>query len=105
MPVTPRPEAVSGEPVLEVEDLSVLLGHLPVLRGITGAATNTYTPALGTSFVVVQADGGVTGSFASLTQPTSGCPGRSVSSSRPTTPSTTCRTWRRCGAVWPVWPG
>jgi len=47
----------------------------PVLRGITYAAnetagTNSYTPAIGTKFAgVVQAGGGVLGSFSSLTQP------------------------------------
>lgn len=37
MPVTPRPAAgpAGAGPVLQVEDLSVLLGRLPVLRGIT----------------------------------------------------------------------
>ena len=44
----------------------------PVLRGITGSATNTYTPAVGQSFVVAQAEGGVLGSFSSLQQPASG---------------------------------
>ncbi len=46
----------------------------PILRGITGSATNTYTPPLATSFDVVNATGGVLGSFASLTQPSSGLP-------------------------------
>lgn len=41
----------------------------PVLRGITGSASNTYTPPLGQSFQVVSADGGVTGSFSGLSQP------------------------------------
>ena len=44
----------------------------PILRGITGSATNTYTPPVTASFDVVNATGGVTGSFASLTQPASG---------------------------------
>jgi fibronectin-binding autotransporter adhesin len=43
----------------------------PVLRGINGA-TNTFTPAVTTSFTVVQAAGGVLGSFTGLTQPDSG---------------------------------
>lgn len=43
----------------------------PVLRGITGSATNTYTPALGQQFMVVSAQGGVLGSFSGLTQPSS----------------------------------
>jgi zinc transport system ATP-binding protein len=34
MPVNPAPEGAAG-PVLQVDDLSVLLGGLPVLRGIT----------------------------------------------------------------------
>ncbi len=42
----------------------------PVLRGITGSATNTYTPPVGQSFTIVQAQGGVTGAFSSITQPT-----------------------------------
>jgi fibronectin-binding autotransporter adhesin len=45
---------------------------VPVLRGITGSATNTYTPAVGTSFIVVQANGGVNGSFAGLAEPSQG---------------------------------
>ncbi|MCC8430822.1 autotransporter outer membrane beta-barrel domain-containing protein [Reyranella aquatilis] len=42
----------------------------PVLRGITGAATNAFTPSIGQQFVVVSAEGGVQGSFAGLAQPT-----------------------------------
>jgi autotransporter-associated beta strand protein len=41
----------------------------PLLRGITGSATNAFTPSLGQQFVVLVADGGVSGRFASLTQP------------------------------------
>ncbi len=44
----------------------------PILRGITGSATNTYAPALGQRFNVIHADGGLTGVFSTLTQPTSG---------------------------------
>ncbi len=44
----------------------------PILRGITGSATNAYTPPLTSRFNVVQAQGGVLGSFATLTQPASG---------------------------------
>lgn len=44
----------------------------PTLRGITGDASNTYTPALGSSYRIVTADGGVVGRFSALTQPTSG---------------------------------
>ena len=42
---------------------------LPVLRGITGAATNSFTPSIGQQFAVVVAEGGVQGSFAGLAQP------------------------------------
>ena len=41
----------------------------PVLRGITGAATNSFTPSIGQQFMVVAAEGGVQGSFAGLAQP------------------------------------
>lgn len=44
----------------------------PILRGISGAATNSYTPVLGQTFQVVSASGGVTGRFASLAQPAAG---------------------------------
>jgi len=44
----------------------------PSLRGITGDATNSYTPPIGQAFTIVQAQGGVTGSFDALTQPGSG---------------------------------
>ncbi|MEA1650174.1 autotransporter domain-containing protein [Nitrospirillum sp. BR 11164] len=44
----------------------------PNLRGMTGSASNTYTPGLGTDFTIVQAAGGVTGTFAGITQPASG---------------------------------
>lgn len=47
---------------------------VPILRGITGSATNTYTPPVTTTFDVVNAAAGVVGSFASLTQPASGLP-------------------------------
>lgn len=46
----------------------------PVLRGITGAATNSFTPVLGQSFRVIQAEGGLLGSFTGLTQPAAGLP-------------------------------
>ena len=46
----------------------------PNLRGITGSATNTFVPPVTTVFNVVNAAGGVAGSFASLTQPASGLP-------------------------------
>ncbi|WP_288458241.1 autotransporter domain-containing protein, partial [uncultured Sphingomonas sp.] len=44
----------------------------PKLRGITGDATNNFTPTIGQMFPVVTAEGGVTGSYAGLTQPASG---------------------------------
>jgi uncharacterized protein with beta-barrel porin domain len=44
----------------------------PITRGITGSATNTYTPQIGDSFQVVNAEGGVTGSFTAIAQPTEG---------------------------------
>lgn len=47
---------------------------VPQLRGIGGSATNSFTPALGQAFTIVQADGGVLGSFAGITQPGSGLP-------------------------------
>ncbi|WP_152527963.1 S8 family peptidase [Lutibaculum baratangense] len=64
-------------------DLIVLTGNgstftasgtlAPVLRGITGDATNSFTPSLGQTFVVAYApEGRVTGSFDRLDQPTAG---------------------------------
>ncbi|MFC0409251.1 autotransporter domain-containing protein [Roseomonas elaeocarpi] len=47
----------------------------PVLRGITGDATNGYTPPVGQGFTVVAAQGGVAGSFAALAQPEGLAPG------------------------------
>ncbi|WP_422181350.1 autotransporter outer membrane beta-barrel domain-containing protein [Caulobacter sp.] len=47
----------------------------PVLRGITGAASNSFTPALGDRFNIIHADGGVTGAFSTLDQPASGMAG------------------------------
>jgi autotransporter-associated beta strand protein len=44
----------------------------PVLRGITGSATNSYTPPLGQVLPVIEADGGIAGSFSGLNQPTAG---------------------------------
>jgi outer membrane autotransporter protein len=46
----------------------------PVLRGISGDATNSFNPAIGQGFRVIRAEGGVLGSFAGLTQPTDGLP-------------------------------
>ena len=47
---------------------------VPVLRGLTGSATNSYTPPIGQQFLVAVAQGGVTGSFSGLTQPSSALP-------------------------------
>jgi uncharacterized protein with beta-barrel porin domain len=44
----------------------------PTLRGITGDATNSFTPTIGQTFQIVTAEGGVAGSFAGLTQPSLG---------------------------------
>ncbi len=41
----------------------------PVLRDITGSATNSFVPVLGQQFAVISAQGGVQGSFAGLAQP------------------------------------
>ncbi|WP_198018807.1 autotransporter serine protease [Azorhizobium doebereinerae] len=46
----------------------------PTLRGITGSATNTYTPSLGSTYTVLLASAGLTGSFSGISQPTSGLP-------------------------------
>ncbi|MDP2213510.1 autotransporter domain-containing protein [Phenylobacterium sp.] len=46
----------------------------PITRGITGAATNSFTPSIGDAFQVVTAEGGVLGAYDSLVQPTSGMP-------------------------------
>ncbi|WP_262964665.1 autotransporter outer membrane beta-barrel domain-containing protein [Methylobacter psychrophilus] len=42
----------------------------PLLRGITGNATNTFTPAIGNQFRIVTAQGGIQGRFLPLIQPT-----------------------------------
>ncbi|TBR39390.1 MULTISPECIES: autotransporter-associated beta strand repeat-containing protein [Dyella] len=44
----------------------------PLLRGITGDASNTYTPSLGDTYRIVTAEGGIVGRFSSVTQPTAG---------------------------------
>jgi fibronectin-binding autotransporter adhesin len=44
----------------------------PTLRGITGNANNSFTPTIGESFAVVEAAGGVIGSYEGLTQPSIG---------------------------------
>jgi autotransporter-associated beta strand protein len=57
---------------LAVNGTATLAGTLsPTLRGITGSATNTYTPALGSRYTIVSATA-VKGTFTSITQPTSG---------------------------------
>lgn len=43
-----------------------------LLRGITGAANNTYQPGLGQGFQFVTAPGGILGSYASVNQPGAG---------------------------------
>ncbi|WP_173009264.1 autotransporter outer membrane beta-barrel domain-containing protein [Methylobacterium sp. P1-11] len=45
---------------------------VPVLRGITGNATNSFTPALGQRFGVLSAQAGLSGSFTGLAQPAAG---------------------------------
>jgi fibronectin-binding autotransporter adhesin len=44
----------------------------PTLRALAGDATNTYTPTLGTTYRIVEAEGGIVGRFTSITQPTEG---------------------------------
>ena len=46
----------------------------PVLRGITGSATNTFAPEIGARFQIVTAEGGVVGTYDAITQPTVGLP-------------------------------
>ena len=48
---------------------------VPQLTGISAPANNTFIPPVGSSFVVVEAQGGIVGSFSSLTQPALGVPG------------------------------
>ncbi|MBP1474592.1 autotransporter domain-containing protein [Frateuria sp. MAH-13] len=58
---------------LLVGDTFVADGTLaPVLRGITGDASNTFTPELGDVYTVVEASGGVQGRFDVLQQPSMG---------------------------------
>lgn len=42
---------------------------VPLLRGITGNASNTYTPQVGDIYQIVMAQGGIVGQFSALTQP------------------------------------
>ena len=44
----------------------------PLLRGISGNAGNTFTPKVGDMFRIVSGEGGVTGTFDRLLQPTEG---------------------------------
>lgn len=44
----------------------------PLLRGISGGANNDFTPAIGQSFPIITAAGGISNSFVSLTQPSEG---------------------------------
>ena len=44
----------------------------PILRGISGDANNNFTPEIGQSFPIISATGGISSSFASLTQPSEG---------------------------------
>lgn len=43
-----------------------------LLRGITGAASNTYQPGLGQGFLFISASGGILGSYANVNQPGAG---------------------------------
>jgi fibronectin-binding autotransporter adhesin len=45
---------------------------MPILRGIAPPANNNYTAPVGSSYTAVYAQGGVLGSFTSLTQPAAG---------------------------------
>lgn len=45
---------------------------LPVLRDISGDATNTFSPVIGDVFTVVTAEGGISGEFETLVQPDEG---------------------------------
>lgn len=46
----------------------------PVLRGITGDATNSFNPEIGARFQVVTAEGGVVGTYDNIVQPVAGLP-------------------------------
>jgi len=46
----------------------------PILRGITGPATNSFVPVVGQTFEIVIAQGGVAGQFDVLAQPSTGLP-------------------------------
>lgn len=46
----------------------------PMLRGIAGDASNSFTPVAGAAFRVLVAEGGLSGSFTGLDQPANGLP-------------------------------
>ncbi|MDP1617932.1 autotransporter domain-containing protein [Phenylobacterium sp.] len=46
----------------------------PITRGITGAATNSFTPSIGDAFQVITAQGGVIGAYEAIVQPANGMP-------------------------------
>ncbi|MEI4518418.1 hypothetical protein B8X02_01605 [Stenotrophomonas rhizophila] len=48
----------------------------PLLRGISGNAGNTFTPKVGDMFRIVSGEGGVTGTFHRILQPTEGLAAR-----------------------------
>ncbi|MDQ1110238.1 fibronectin-binding autotransporter adhesin [Stenotrophomonas rhizophila] len=48
----------------------------PLLRGISGNAGNTFTPKVGDMFRIVSGEGGVTGTFDRILQPTEGLAAR-----------------------------
>ncbi|TWA87458.1 outer membrane autotransporter protein [Azospirillum brasilense] len=62
--------AVAGTPGLFAAGGTLV----PVTRGISGVATNAFTPRLGQGFTIVTASGGVTGAFAGIAQPAVGLP-------------------------------
>ncbi len=47
---------------------------IPVIRGFAEAAATPFTPVIGQHFTILQAAGGVSGSFQSVTQPTADLP-------------------------------
>ncbi|MCX7096912.1 MAG: autotransporter domain-containing protein [Methylococcales bacterium] len=49
-------------------------GLQPLLRSISGAANNTFTPVIGQNFTIVNAAGGIQGTFNALAQPLAGLP-------------------------------
>jgi autotransporter-associated beta strand protein len=50
----------------------------PLLRGITGSATNTYVPPLAAQFNIVTASGGIVGTYPTLAQPAGLSPGSRI---------------------------